>query len=162
VIRQLLCAVTALGSQYVTLGRAEDVALHTRLGNAHANYNSATAPSKARAVADLLQLQGDPSAIRLEVRQATVTKVLAALAATYPISYRSAVTLDDLRDGTYKGPLRRVIAHLLEGYDYVIEENGATLDILVLGKSGEGAVSAPTMPVIRQHRIPVTTRISRH
>jgi hypothetical protein len=161
-IRQLLWAVMALGSQYATLVRAEDNALHTRPVNAHVNDNSAPAAVEARGAVDLLQLQGDPTAIRLEVRQSSVTKVLAALATTYPISYRSAVTLDDLRDGTYQGPLRQVIAQLLEGYDYVIEVNGATLDILVLSKSGEWAVSAPTMPAIRQHRIPVTARISRH
>lgn len=153
-IHQLLCAVVALGSVCATPVRAEEhAALQPRPVSVLANSDSG-------AVGSLLQLNGDPTAIRLEVRQASVTSVLAALAAAYPISYRSKVTLDELRDGTYAGPLRRVIAHLLEGYDYVIEENDATLDILVLGKSGEKAVAGPTVPPIRQHRIPVTARIS--
>jgi hypothetical protein len=54
-----------------------------------------------------------------------------------------------------------VIARLLDGYNYVIEENHALLDVLVVGKTEGTASPAPTMPVFRQHRIPVAYRISR-
>jgi hypothetical protein len=109
-----------------------------------------------------LQVEGDPTAVRLEARRTSVASALAALATEYHISIRSTIVLDELRDGTYTGSLRYVIARLLDGYNYVIEENhAAALDIFVVGRSDGKATPAPTMPVFRQHRIPVTYRISR-
>jgi hypothetical protein len=91
-----------------------------------------------------------------------VATALAALATTYHISYRSAVVLDELRDGTYTGSLRYVIGRLLDGYNYfIVENNNAALDVFVIGKSDGRATPSPTVAVVRQHRIPVTYRISR-
>jgi hypothetical protein len=165
-IRHLLCAVIAVGLQYAASARAgQDPGPRPRPSNARPsntlNSNQTSGPGEAGALIGALQLDGDPTAVRLKLRRTSVTSALGALAAAYPVTYRSAVTLDDLRDGTYKGPLRGVIARLLAGYDYVIAENGAALEVSVLGKSGERSVPSPTAPVIRQHRIPVTTRISR-
>jgi hypothetical protein len=166
VFRRLLCAAIAFGSQSPTLVRAaagtavQPPPLHAHV--AHVNGDPAPRPVGAAALGASLQLTGDPTAVRLETRQTSVASALAALATTYHISIRSTIMLDELRDGTYTGSLRYVIARLLDGYDYVIEENrAAALDVLVVGKSDGKATPAPTMPVFRQHRIPVTYRISR-
>jgi hypothetical protein len=165
-IHHLLCAAIALGSQRPTLVRAEDGTalppppVQAQPVNAHVNNASAPHPAGAGSLGASLQLKGDRAAVRLEVRRTSVASALAALGATYHMSIRSAVMLDALRDGTYAGSLRDVIARLLDGYNYVIEEKHATLDVFVVGKSDGKAVPAPTMAVIRQHRIPVTYRIS--
>ncbi len=170
-IRRLSCAAIILGWQWATLVRAEDGAalqpppvhaqpVNAQTVHAHADNDSAPRPAGADALGASLQLQGDPAAVRLETRRTSLASVLAALGAAYHMSIRSAVMLDELRDGTYTGSLRYVIARLLDGYNYVIEENHATLDVFVVGKSDGKAIPAPTMAVIRQHRIPVTYRIS--
>lgn len=158
----LICAAIAVGSQWPTLGRAGDgVALQLPPVNTH--VSSAPVPSRAGAAAlgASLRLTGDPAKLRLETRRTSVASVLAALATAYHISFRSAVVLDELRDGTYTGSLRHVVGRLLDGYNYFIEEHDAALDVFVVGRSDGKAAPAPTMPVVRQHRIPVTYRISR-
>jgi hypothetical protein len=160
-IRSLLCAAIALGSQSPTLLRADEMAMQPPPPHAQANWDAAPAAVNSGAPAASLQLNGDPVSVRLQTRRTSVASALAALGAAYHVTIRSAVTLDDLRDGTYRGPLRYVIARLLDGYNYVIEEDGvATLEVLVVGKSDGKATPAPTMPVVRQHRIPVTYSIS--
>jgi hypothetical protein len=161
-IRRLLCAAMAIASQSPTLVRADAAAavqpppLHARV-----NSNPAPPPVGAGALGASLQLKGSPASVKLEARRTSVARALAALGTTYHISIRSTVVLDALRDGTYAGSLRHVIARLLDGYNYVIEENSAaTLDVFVVGKSDGKATPAPTMPVVLQHRIPVTYRIS--
>ncbi len=150
-IRLLIGAAIALGSLCATPAHAyDDGALPLRPAPARGDGGTRSGS---------LRVTGDPAEMRLEVRQTTLANVLAALAAAYSVSYRSAVPLDELRDGAYAGPLRQLIRRLLDGYDYVIEENNATLDVLILGKSGTLAVRATTAAPI--HRIPVTTRISR-
>lgn len=109
-----------------------------------------------------LRLQGNSAAVQLDVQRNTITEVLSALAASYHISYRSSVMLDQLVDGTYTGTLDDVIMYVLRGYDFVITQNGPRLDVQIVGKSGEKAVASPMAVVIRQHRVPTTTRISRN
>jgi hypothetical protein len=161
-IRLLIGAAIALGSQCATPARAHtQSALPLRPVNAVVrNTNPPPGQGEGGASIGSLRLTGDPAAMRLEVRHTSLMSVLAALAAAYPVSYKSAVPLDELRGGAYAGSLRELITQLLDGYDYVIEENNATLNVLILGKSGARAVQAPTAvgPI---HRIPVTTRMSR-
>jgi hypothetical protein len=165
-IHYLPCVAIALGSQWPTLVRAEDGAasqpppVQAQPVNAHVKNDSPPHPAGVGARGASLQLKGDPARVRLEARRTSVASALAALGTVYHMSIRSAVMLDELRDGTYTGPLRDVIARLLDGYNYVIEENHATLDVFVVGKSDGKAIPTPTMAVIRQHRIPVTYRIS--
>jgi hypothetical protein len=160
-IRRLLCAAIALGSQSPTLLRAEELAAQPSPPQAQTSSDPAPPALGSGAPGASLQLNGDPASVRLQARRTSVASALAALGAAYHVTIRSAVTLDELRDGTFTGSLRYVIARLLNGYNYVIEEDRATtIDVLVVGKSDGKAAPAPTMPVVRQHRVPVTYRIS--
>lgn len=107
------------------------------------NVEHAHHVQKSDAAVGLLCLDGSRSAVHLEVRQATVAAVLAALSTAYKISYRSSIPLDETRDGIYAGSLEQVISHLLSDYDYVIKPETSALDVFVFDQKGAQAVPAP-------------------
>jgi hypothetical protein len=92
---------------------------------------------------DRLRVQGDPKAVRVDARQTTIADVLSGLASAFNIRYRSSIALNDVRNGTYSGPLRQVISRVLDGYNYVIKYEDSKLNIIVVGKVGEQAAVAP-------------------
>jgi hypothetical protein len=105
-----------------------------------------------------IRVRGDAAAIRLDARRTTIADVLAALNTSFDLSYSSWIVLDEEINGTYTGSLKRVIARVLDGYNYVIKQDNATLDVIVLGKRGERAVpiAAPADPFhpLRERRRP--------
>lgn len=114
------------------LSRAEDVA----------------APNAAGV--EPLRLRGDAAALRLDLHQTTIADVLSALHAAFHINYRASIALDEPVNGTYAGSLERVIARVLNGYDYVIRQDNAKLDVIILGKAGERAVANPGLIPLHQ------------
>jgi hypothetical protein len=105
-----------------------------------------------------IRIRGDAATVRLDARRTTIADVLSALKATFAMSYRSAIVLDEEINGTYAGSLRRVLSRVLDGYNYVIEQNDAKLDVIILGRRGERAVPV-AMPVdpfhpLRERRRP--------
>jgi hypothetical protein len=105
-----------------------------------------------------VRVRGDMAAVRLDARRTTIADVLSALNAAFDISYRSAIVLDEEINGTYAGSLRRVISRVLDGYNYVIKQGDAKLDVIILGRRGERAVPV-AMPVdpfhpLRERRRP--------
>jgi hypothetical protein len=95
-----------------------------------------------------VRLQGDADAVRLEARDATLAGVLGAMAGAFAVHYRSAVALDEKIDGTYVGPLTRVMARVLVDYDYAIKHEHAALELTIFGKRGERAVPGAAPPVV--------------
>ena len=122
----------------------------------HANY----AP-KSNAAVGFLCAQGSLAWIHLEVRQATITTVLSAMRASYNVSYRSSIALNDTRDGVYSGSLREVMEYLLSDYDYVIKLQNSTLDVEIFGKSGTQAISAPVALEVKEKPARRAARVSR-
>jgi hypothetical protein len=96
-----------------------------------------------------LHIEGDATALRVEVRQTTIADVLSALA-RFNIRYRSSTGLDEVLDGTYAGPLGRVVGRLLNGYDYAAKVDGLKLEVMVFGKRGEVADPASTVVPVRR------------
>jgi hypothetical protein len=139
----------------VTVGaRAQDGALpcHSRL-NHGALANNVDAP-KSDPTGVSLCLQGAPGAVRLEVHQVALDAVLSALFAAYKVSYRSAVQLNEARDGRYEGTLRHVIARVLDGYNYVIKQENSHLEITIFNTKGKQAVVGPVITEASQNRVP--------
>ncbi len=105
-----------------------------------------------------VRVRGDTAAVRLDARHTTIADVLAALNTSFDLSYSSWIVLDEEINGTYTGSLGRVIARVLDGYNYVIKQDNAKLDVIVLGKRGERTVpiTAPTDPFhpLRERRRP--------
>jgi hypothetical protein len=91
-----------------------------------------------------VRVQGDMAAVRLDARRTTIAGVLSALDAAFDMSYRSSIVLDEEITGTYAGSLRRVISRVLDGYNYVIKQGDAKLDVIILGRRGERAVPVAT------------------
>ena len=119
------------------------------------DFGNGAAPTPG---AGSVRVRGDAAAVRLDARRTTIADVLSALNTSFDMSYSSWIALDEEINGTYTGPLRRVIARVLDGYNYVIKQDNAKLDIIVLGKRGERAVpvAAPADPFhpLRERRRP--------
>jgi len=126
-------------------------ACHPRSVNVERGNN--TAALRFDAAGRSLCMHGSPAALQLEVHQVTIATVLAALSTVYKISYRSSITLDEPRNGAYVGSLGHVISRLLRGYDYVVKQENANVDVVIFDKSkptfglvdrkGGQAVAAP-------------------
>jgi hypothetical protein len=111
--------------------------------------------------AEQLQLQGDATALRLDLHQTTIIDVFSALRTTFHIKYRSLIALNEPLNGTYAGSLESVIARVLNGYNYVIKRESATIDVIIFGKSGERAVANPGLIPLR-HRAAAAYRTTRN
>ena len=96
-----------------------------------------------------LRIEGDAAALRVEVQQTTLADVLSALE-NFDIRYRSSTGLDEMLTGTYAGPLGRVVARLLNGYNYATKQDGSRFEVTIFGKRGEFAVPAPIVIPIRR------------
>ena|SRR5690348_7579482 len=101
-----------------------------------------------------VRVQGDVREVRVEARDATVGEILAALGERFALHYRGTMGGGGVT-ATFEGPLRRVVARVLEGYDYVIQARGDRLDVFVLSAGSRYAVPAPvfappTVPSRRQ------------
>jgi hypothetical protein len=112
----------------------------------------------ATPMAASVRISGDAAEVRLDIRHTMIADVLSALNTSFDMSYSSWIVLDEEINGTYTGSLRRVITRVLDGYNYVIKQDNAKLDIVVLGKRGEQAVpvAAPADPFhpLRERRRP--------
>jgi hypothetical protein len=108
-----------------------------------------------------LRLQGSHAAVRLEACQSTIAAVLSALS-DYGISYRSSITLNEARNGTYAGSPGQVIARVLDGYSYVMKHDGSHIDIIIYGKRGESAVAAPIAAQVSQNSERLPRQVSRN
>lgn len=92
-------------------------------------------------------LQGDAAAVRIEVTQATVGEILAALRERYNVHHRTTIALDRPLTGTYAGPLPRVLARVLDGYDYVARFTADGVDIPYVRTRGNVEAAATGITV---------------
>jgi hypothetical protein len=90
-----------------------------------------------------VRIEGNAAAVRVSTSQNTIADVLSALETSFKLRYRSAVPLTAAADPAYSGSVRQVIAHLLEGYNYLVKTEQETTEIVVLGNRGQVAIPAP-------------------
>ena len=101
-----------------------------------------------------IRIEGDAADVRVEARDATVAEILATLGERFALHYRGTPGSRSVT-ANFEGPLRRVVARVLDGYNFVIRERGDGLDVTVLNTSSPYAVPAPpfappTVPSKRQ------------
>ena len=94
-----------------------------------------------------IRIEGSASSVRVEARDATVADVLAALAGRFALRVRGTAGDRRIISADFDGPLRRVIARVLDGYDYVIRARGDGLEVMVLGTASSNAVASPVYRV---------------
>ena len=98
----------------------------------------------AAAGTEAVRVKGDAKALELDVHQARLADVLIALARfNIRYRYRSPMTLNDVIDGTYAGPLGHVLSRLFAGYNYAIKQGDAEIDVIIVSRHGEQAIPAP-------------------
>lgn len=90
-----------------------------------------------------VRIEGDPTAVRVATSEDTIADVLSALGAAFKLRYRSAISLDAAAGPAYSGSIRQVIAHLLDGYNYLVKSDQETTEIIVLGARGQVAIPPP-------------------
>jgi hypothetical protein len=97
-----------------------------------------------------VRLEGSPEALRIEAVDAKLVDVLNELKAKFNLRYRANDALEGRITGSFRGSLQRVVARLLEGYDYVIAISPDGLDALILTQNATANVVVaklpPTMP----------------
>lgn len=98
------------------------------------------------AVADV-QVRGKPEAVRIEVQNSTIEEVLAALGTSFGLQFQSPAKLEKQINGTYQGSLQRVVARVLEGYNFVSKTSNGKVEITVLGtRNGAPATAIASSP----------------
>jgi len=99
-----------------------------------------TAPISERGGGSL-RIEGNAAALRIEVRQTPIADVLSALS-RFNVRYHSLIELDEVLDGTYEGSSGRVVSRLLDGYNYSIKHDDLKLEVIIIGRRGERAITA--------------------
>jgi hypothetical protein len=110
------------------------------------------APGRAAAEVRIVEARAD--ALVIEAHDATVRDVLDALAAKQIVDLRATDALSRTVSGTYSGPPRRVLSHILDGYDHVIQSTSSGLVVNVFG----AVDGAKTMVSVARGAIPAPTR----
>jgi hypothetical protein len=81
-------------------------------------------------------VEGSVVSARVQASEAPMSEVLAALKTAFGVRYRASVGLARPITGSFSGPLERVIADLLNGYDYVLKTSPDAIEIAVVGRGG--------------------------
>ena len=93
-----------------------------------------------------VNVEGTVAAVNLTAGKDTIADALSALAAAFPVSWRTAIPLDKTVSGSYSGSLRQVISRLLDGNNFLIKQDQDRLEIVVFGRQGERPLAAPPPP----------------
>lgn len=109
-----------------------------------------------------VKIAGRPDAVHLEVHDASLHDVLAALQEHFNLRYRTTLALEAQMTGVFDGPLRRVVARLLSGHDYAMQVTADSLDVLVLSSQGQGAAVVAAVTPASAARPPLTAAERKH
>jgi len=71
--------------------------------------------------------------VRLEVDNAAIEDVMDALGANFGLRYRSTAPLGRRITGAHRGVLERVVARVLDGYDFVMKTGPDGIEVTVYG-----------------------------
>ena len=88
-----------------------------------------------KAYADV-SVTGEPNAVKIEAREASVEELFAALSKTYDVRYRMPMGLKRPISGSYEGSLLQVLVRVLQGFNFSIESSTNGVSVAVYGLSG--------------------------
>jgi hypothetical protein len=92
----------------------------------------------ANAARAQVRVDGSTDAVHVEARDVPLQEVLAALQSKFNLHYRTADPLDMRKTGIFDGPLQRVTARILDGYDFAMNVTPQGIDVLVLRQDTAG------------------------
>jgi len=110
------------------------------------------------AIAEAL-VSGPIDAVQVDANEVPVSELLRKLGATFEVHYRGTLDASRPLTGTYRGPLREVIARLLVGYDYILKNSNSSIEIIIYGKSGQ-TPDGSNAPIVAQNNSSTTTSSS--
>ena len=90
------------------------------------------------------QVSGSPQNVSVDAQNSSLKDILSALGKQFNVHYQSTANLDKQLSGTYEGSLRRVVARLLEGYNFIITTNQDLIEVTVLGTQSLQTGGAPS------------------
>jgi hypothetical protein len=98
-----------------------------------------------------VQVDGKPEAVHVEARDASLQEVLSALHDRFGLQYRSDDALETRKTGVFDGPLQRVAARILDGYDFAMKITPQGIDVLVLrqDRPSQSAVAVVSAMAVR-------------
>ena len=106
-------------------------------------------------------VEGPPEAVHIDARDAPLQEVLDALRTKFNFRYRTSDVLDTWMTGTFDGPLPRVTARILAGYDFAMKIAPQDIDVLILRqnmpKSNAITAATPAGTVPNRSPAPVMT-----
>src|SRR5262249_4055148 len=84
-----------------------------------------------------VSVHGNSASVHLEANNAPLSEVLSALESAFSIRHRTSVRLDQAISGTYRGPLRRVLSRVLDGFNYYVADTAdGRIELILVGRSG--------------------------
>jgi hypothetical protein len=123
---------------------------------------SAILLASGRAAPAEVQVGGRAEAVHIEARDASLHDVLAALHDRFNLRYRSIDALETQTTGVFDGPLSRVAARILDGYDYAMRITSDGVDVLVLRRQQTSAALVIAATPANAVRPPLTAAERRH
>jgi hypothetical protein len=109
-----------------------------------------TLPNSARAE---VTVTGTSKDARIETSDATLEQLLSALREKLDIAYTSSAPLDHkVQDGTFAGPLTKILTPLLKGYDHFMKVNDGHISLVLTAqqkptiKPSSGVATAAPAP----------------
>ena len=84
-----------------------------------------------------VQVTGEPDAIQVDAKEASVEELLTALRKSYHLQYWSSANLSLFVSGTYSGSLQQVVSRVLslQGYNFIAETSEHGTIVAVYDKS---------------------------
>jgi hypothetical protein len=103
-----------------------------------------------------VRVDGRPEAVHIEALDVPLREVFDVLQTKFNLRYRTDDMLDTRVTGTFNGPLRRVAARILAGYDFAIKITPQRIDVLVLrqNQADDKPVAAATPARVMPNRSP--------
>lgn len=100
------------------------------------------------------RVSGSADAVSINAENSSIKDVLAALSKQFKLQFVSSANLDKQITGTYQGSLQRVVARLLEGYNFFTRTDQGVLEVTVFGTQN-GTTVAGTQAVAHVAVAPV-------
>ena len=108
-------------------------------------------------------VEGTPQTVRIEGRGATLDEIMTALGRSFNLHFTSSAELNQTVTGTYEGSLKRVVARLLSGHNFILSTHNGRVDVAVFDAGGASRAVASSKapahhPVVARAAKPATPK----